>query len=270
MLVEVNSRKVFVHVLSSNTGKEVSSAYVAIMEKEVIPEIPLFQGEPNTKAERVMMLHVVHGDKFFDNKLFRDANDKYNILVTATVAADDHKSRTGNVLGLIDRAVKTIKQMLWRYYTAHQDRNWPSYLQKIVDEYNDAPHTSLKGETPNVMYRDSLGLADMWQQNSEHNKMTNAVAERIKLPVGTNVRIVINKGVLQKGGAKLSPQVYTVMEDPSKTTYKLVNKSTGIEEKRRPRLNDVVRVSAIAKSFPVPSSKDSGKQERALRREGLV
>jgi hypothetical protein len=271
MMVEVNSRKVFVHVLSSNTGKEVSIAYKTIMDGKVIPQIPLFPGEPNTKAERVMMLHVVHGDKFFDNKLFREANDAYGILVSATVAADDHKSRTGNALGLIDRAVKTIKQMLWRKYQATNDRNWPSYLEAIVDEDNKSPHSSLKGETPNQMYQDRLGLAEMWQKNSEHNEGVNVAADNSKFPVGTNVRLVVKKGPVEKGGATLSPQVYVVLEGGSKTTYRLKNVKTGDELKRRPRLNDVVRVSSIAQSFTVPrGSKDTGKQERALRREGLV
>jgi hypothetical protein len=272
LLVEVNSRRMFARALKNNTATHVTSVYESIMNDEVLPAIPPVSGEPDTKSEALKSVHIVHGDKFFDNKSFQEYNERKGIEVTATVAKDDHMSRTGNKLGIVDRATRTLKDMLRRYADAEDNTNWTSYLDKIVDAYNNKPHDTLKGHSPNELYDDRGNLALLYESNVAQNDAADIQAEGVRLPVGTKVRLIRERRALEKGGARLSPEVYVVKSNPTATTYVLENATTGVELKRRPRLDDVVKVSDRAVDVTNTKrqrSRDQDKTRRRLRRERL-
>lgn len=271
ILVEANSRRVFVRVLPSNKATDVTAAYKILLDDEIIPSIPLYAHEPDSDAKRRQFVYMVHGDKFFDNKTFHALNTEYGIRTSTSVAADDHKSRTGNKLGLVDAAIKTIKRMLWRYHEANDDPKWPTFIHRVVDEYNDTPHSALGGSTPEEMWGDRAALAAMYRETQEHNEASDQQAESQRLPVGTRVRLIRERRALQKGGARLSNEVYEIVRHATSTTYVLKDVRTDKEMKRRPRLEDVVRVSPKAVPLGARGARTlaTSGQERALRREGI-
>lgn len=268
ILTEVNSRKVYVAALANGKMNHVAKVYRDIMEDDIVTDIPLYAGEDRSLRGRLEHVFVVHGDKYFNSAEFRAVNDDMGISVNATTAADDHKSRTGNVLGIVDASIKTIKKMLFRYYQGNNDAGWVFYLQKIVDEYNKTPHSSLKGSTPTDMYQSRHELARLFMETSNHNKAADEHAQSVKHPIDTKVRLIRDRAALEKGGARLSKEVYIVTGHPTSTTYKLVDAKTGVELKRRPRITDVVRASNIAREIEVSKrGKEPTPTQRRLRKE---
>ena len=53
-----------------------------------------------------------------------------------------------NVLGVVDRVSRTIKEKIHRMFTENHNAKWMSELQDIVDGYNHEPHVGLYGLTP--------------------------------------------------------------------------------------------------------------------------
>lgn len=96
IVVDILSRKVFAYVLASGTMKDVLVAY-----KDFLKDcgfIPM----------------AVSGDAFFDHNEFKDLNESKNTKVYTSVSKDTHMNGKykGNKLGIVDSAVKTIKNYL--------------------------------------------------------------------------------------------------------------------------------------------------------------
>src|SRR5690606_34938817 len=53
-----------------------------------------------------------------------------------------------NSLGVIDAGSKTLKNIIYKHFTANNNTKWIDILDKIVATYNKTPHTSLKEHTP--------------------------------------------------------------------------------------------------------------------------
>jgi hypothetical protein len=113
----------------------------------------------------------------------------------------------------------------------------------------------------------------MYENNVDINQSADAQAEGRRLPLGTKVRLICERRALEKGGARLSPEVFIVKGNPTATTYLLENATTGEALKRRPRLDDVVKVSDRAVDVGPTRrqrSREQDKSQRRLRREGLT
>ena len=60
------------------------------------------------------------------------------------VEPDYHKT-----LGIVDRLCRTIKEKLFKYFTDKKTTNWIDIIDQLMETYNDSPHSSLGGITPN-------------------------------------------------------------------------------------------------------------------------
>ena len=47
-----------------------------------------------------------------------------------------------------ERAIRTLKTMMYRYFTHKQTCKYEDVLQDLVSNYNNSPHTSLLCRTP--------------------------------------------------------------------------------------------------------------------------
>ena len=55
-----------------------------------------------------------------------------------------------NVLGIVDRFVQTLKNKIYKYFTKNSDSKWIDKIDKITENYNNTPHSSLEDQTPTM------------------------------------------------------------------------------------------------------------------------
>ena len=82
-------------------------------------------------------------DSTFMSKQVQELFDKNNIYHDVVIARDDHRA-----LGIIDRFALTIKTTLSKLFLRNDNTNWIDYITKIVDKYNNTPHSSIANLTP--------------------------------------------------------------------------------------------------------------------------
>lgn len=262
LLVEINSRKAFASTLRTNEASEVTETYDKMMKTQVLPDIPLYAGEDDTTKGRLQHVWLVMGDNFFSNKSFIDLNHDMGIQTSTVVAKDEHWSVSGNSLGIVDACTKTLKAMMRRERTASgAGFRWTEKLEEIIMTYNATKgHSALpKGMTPNDVYNDRHEIAKLYWAKADRRRQGMKTTER--LPIGTEVRIVIRKASkVHKGPAfTLSPQVYKIQSHVGINRYELEGST------RRPRLSDVVAVKN-AKDF-TEQPKEPSRQSVTLRAE---
>jgi len=86
---------------------------------------------------------VSDSDSTFLSKEFQKLLDKNEIALNPVPLHDHHS------LGIIDRFARTLKQILHKRFIKHDDLNWVDYLPKIIQNYNNSPHSALNDIKPN-------------------------------------------------------------------------------------------------------------------------
>lgn len=190
LLVDILSRKAFAYILKSGKADDVLVAYKQFMDDV---------GQANVIS--------VAGDAFFGNDAFVRFNEERDINVFHDVAAEDHMSKYGNKLGIIDRLVRTLKAYLKKFMLEARSARWTKMLQDVIELYNDSPHSSLQGKTPNEAYKDIPFLTGIYLKQAAHNR---EVLASVKLTVGDKVRALVGKSIFDKEGASFSKMIYTI------------------------------------------------------------
>jgi len=188
LIVDIQSRKAWAYVLSKTTGDNILEAY-----KEFISEV----GQINS----------VEGDNQFSFKAFVDYNNEKNITVDTSVARDEHITH-GNKLGIIDRLVRTLKEMIGKYRTViSKQGSFNDIIDKVITTYNSQVHRTLK-MSPNEMYDDISKQNFNHDRDKEYNR--NLISKN-DVAVGAEARILESKGKLDKGSQKFSLDLYKLI-----------------------------------------------------------
>jgi len=122
---------------------------------------------------------------------------------------------------IAERFIRTIKNVLWRFFTVNNGRNWVDHINDIVSAYNNKKHHTL-GMSPNEAIRDE-NTAKLRTINSQ-----DRLVEKQQLPykAGAWVRISRKKGAFEKGYyGNWSQAVYRIKEvlKTMPITYKLTD-----------------------------------------------
>ena len=135
----------------------------------------------------------------------------------------EHKS------AVVERFNRTIKERMWKKFTAENTRNWIEMLNRLLLEYNTKYHTTI-GMSP---------IEASEQQNYEEvlqNTLYKTNSNKKKKPVfkvGDKVRISRIKGLFEKGYLpNWSEEIFSILEvnDTLPTTYKLQDGSGEVLE----------------------------------------
>ena len=224
IIVDILSRKAFTYVLKSGKMKHVLAAY----EKFLI--------------EREGEVHSVAGDNFFNNPQFMEVNKDMMIEVYTNVAAEDHIIKgKGDVLGIVDRCIRTIKKYIQKYMLINDDFKWTSYLDKVVDLYNDTAHQGLKNMTPNEVFDDFDYMLGLYKGQKKYNSKVN---ESFDLKPGDKVRAMVGKGTFEKEKARFSQEIYTVQEQIG-YKFKIADSDTGKTLKRKYRSSELIKIGEV-------------------------
>ena len=189
LIVDIQSRKAWAYVISSTSGENILNAYKK------------FESE-------VDIINAVEGDNQFSFKAFQEYNNEKNIRIDTSIANDEHISQ-GNKLGIIDRLVRTLKEMIEKYRSVvSKQTSFSEMLDKIINTYNNQPHRTIKS-TPNDMFNDVSKQNFNNQKDKEYNRME---LKKNNISIGADARILESKGKLEKGSQKYSTDLYKLVE----------------------------------------------------------
>ena len=222
LLVDIMSRKAFCYVISGDPNdKKIEDAYMKFLDQ-------------------VGHVEAIEGDNQFGSKTFTRINEAKNIRLDASVAAENHFT-SGNKLGIIDRLTRTLKENMTKYRDTVDDRGtMQTMIDKVVDMYNDTPHTGLKGKTPNQMWGDVKAQESRNMKETMYNDM---VFNKLSLGTGDDVRVLEPRTKFQKGSAKFSQDVFEIY-DRVGYSYK-VKDGDGDVKKRRYKPNELQAVGNV-------------------------
>jgi len=93
---------------------------------------------------------------------------------------------------IAERAIRTIKTRLERYFDQNNTKKWIDFLPKLVKNYNSTPHRTI-GMAPN----------QVTDKNSQeiYKRVFGDINLKVtpRLGVGDRVRIIIDKSIFEKG-----------------------------------------------------------------------
>lgn len=247
LIVDVLSRKAFVYPLKS--GKI----------SDVLPAVKTF-------LTKVKDVNSFTGDDFFSNSSFTSYVSDQGIDIWTDIAKDDHFVKGSDKLGIIDRLTRTLKGLIKKKMVLDNSVKWTSWINDIVDLYNNSPHRTLQNLTPNQVWGDNevqsqIHTNDIIYNDEAYNKMPS-------FKRGTKVRVRKNKGTFQKEGQTFSNDIYTI-EGKEGNKY-IIKDKEGKTVNKRLKFSEVLKTNAhTLKGDNVEKAEKKHKDKLKFRRSGL-
>lgn len=148
--------------------------------------------------------------KEFYNKYFDEWLKKNNIIRYSTFG--EHKS------AVIERFNRTLKEIMWKKFTAENTRNWVDMLDSLLAHYNNRFHSTIKMTPMEASHKKNVEAV------INNATFSNIIRSKTKFKVGDKVRISRLKQVFEKGYLpNWSEEVFTIAEviKTNPVTYKL-------------------------------------------------
>ena len=119
MIIDVFSKYSWAVPLKTKTGPEVTKAFQNLWKPQTPPQ----------------KLWMDKGKEFY-NRPMKDLLDKNNVQLYWT--ENEEKSSVVEIWN------RTIKQVMWKYFTANNTMNYINVLPQIVNKYNNTYYRSVK------------------------------------------------------------------------------------------------------------------------------
>ena len=190
-VIDVFSKYGWLIPLKDKTGKSVASALKTIF-KERKPE----------------KMWVDKGKEFY-NKDVKDLTELYS-------TENEEKS------SVVERWIRTMKEEMWKYFTANSTNNFINVLSDLVKEYNNTRHSSIK-MTPTKASQKENELMVWRNLYPEHLEIYDI---KPKFSVGDEVRISKKKKTFEKGyTTRWTEEIFKIVEvkRTQPLTYKIAD-----------------------------------------------
>jgi hypothetical protein len=196
-VIDVFSKYAWSITLKDKTGKSVLDGFKLIVK-----------GSNRTPKH----IWVDEGKEFY-NKLMDEWLKENNINRYSTHG--EHKSV------VIERFNRTLKEMMWKRFTAENTRNWIDMIDKLLYSYNNERIHSTIGMTPAdaSIEKNKIEIIE-----NTLSKTRNIPKSRIKFKIGDRVRISRIKGTFEKGYLPNWSEALYIIDKVQKTnpiTYKI-------------------------------------------------
>ena len=122
VLVETTSRKIFFYKLHSKDPREVLYCFKKFLE------------DVDGKIVRLI------SDKGEEYRLIKKYNQKNKLFRYWQVYASQNNH---TALSRVDRAIRTIRMLIYKYYSEYKDADWTIMIDKLIEVYNNTKHESL-------------------------------------------------------------------------------------------------------------------------------
>ena len=243
LLVDILSRKAWAYVLTKSKKEKRAEVNVSTLKK--------FQ-------EEVGNINGIEGDNEFSSGPIKKFCDDNNIRLDTSVSKEEHISN-GNKLGIIDRLVRTLRELIEKYFdiTGNKKDNIKDVMKSIIDTYNNNSHRTLKNKTPNQVYKDNDAQTARHLNDSVHNQQ---VYKSVPFKDGEKVRILEEKGKFDKGKQKFSKEIYTI---DKKEGYKIKVNGTSRKLKPAELLKTTTTANPISEKY-IQEKKEEKKKGKVI------
>ena len=123
---------------------------------------------------------------------------------------------------VVERWIRTMKEKMWKYFTANSTNNFINVLPDLVREYNNTRHYSIKMTPVNASKKENE--LRVWRNlYPEHLEVYDI---KPKFSVGDKVRISKKKKTFEKGyTTRWTEEIFTIaeVERTSTVTYKVTD-----------------------------------------------
>jgi hypothetical protein len=169
VVIDVFSKYVYTVPLKSKSADSVVNAFETIFEK--ITRMP-------------MQMSTDKGREFRNNK-FQQLMKKNHIQYD--VVEDDQ-----NKACIAERMIRTLTNLIHRFFTAENTLRYVDVLQKLTDTYNYRKHRSIDMAPADV---NETNILQVYENLNRHRKI---ISKKEKLKVGDHVRVSRNKHIFSK------------------------------------------------------------------------
>jgi len=122
----------------------------------------------------------------------------------------EHKS------AVVERFNRTLKTNMWKRFTAENTRNWINMLDKLMTDYNNKYHSTIKMTPVEASKKEN-------EEDVTNNNLDKYKINKNKKPIfkaGDKVRISRTKGIFEQGYLpNWSEEIYTVVEVKNTNPY---------------------------------------------------
>lgn len=174
---------------------------------------------------------------------------------------------------MAERANRTLKERLYRYFAAHHTYNWVGVLQRIVSAINCSPCSSLGGLRPiDVTFGNAERLRRWLEKRVQSEQDKHPALSRRRFHVGDRVRIERHKHVFQKGyHPNFTNEVFQVVEVRRRArllpiTYRLRDRN-GEVLRGWFYANDLCLVKQLMPPTSNTANQDANEQNGRLRKQ---
>jgi hypothetical protein len=167
--------------------------------------------EFNSKA---LVIIMSDSDSAFKGDNRNEEQNFQKILSDNNAVLEPVKLNDHHALGVIDNFAKNLKRVLSKEFLENKKARWIDILPKIIEQYNNTPHTSLDNITPNQAITDPKKREHVMHLNILKAHDNGFVTD---LKPGDKVRID-DTSMFKKGTeSRWSDEVHVVKEASGKT-----------------------------------------------------
>ena len=191
MIIDVFSKYGWAVPLKSKTGLEVTKSFQNLWRKQAPPQ----------------QLWTDKGKEFY-NGLMTDLLEKNSVQLYST--ENEEKS------SVVERWNRTIRRMMWKYFTANNTTTYINVLQEIIDKYNRTYHRSIRCKP--TLVREPSNYQYVFEALCGEKQSSTLP----KYNEGDRVRIVKKKKTFEKGFTpNWTEELFTInkVKDTKPVTY---------------------------------------------------
>ena len=228
-VIDVFSKFGWIIPLKDKSGKSVSEALESIFKNS--------NRSPNN-------LWTDKGKEFYNTSV-KSLLKKHNILLYST--ENEEKS------SIVERWNRTMKEKMWKYFTANNTHVYIDILSKLVDRYNDSYHRTIKSTPRKASQYENY--VKTFQALYPPTQLT-VNRKKSKFKVGDIVRIGKKKKTFEKGfTTNWTEELFTIVkvQHTQPWTYKIKDKNneevkgTFYEEELQKSKQKVYRIERVLK-----------------------
>lgn len=265
LCIDILSRKVYIYSLLNKESFTIMKAYSHFLS-DVKRDSDALHGTENFFARNKP--YGIITDSEFDFQNFIQLNKDLDIIIDHQTAYNDHITG-GDRLGIIDRVVRTLKNMLMRFVYSQTGKQYSvvNIMDEIVKNYNNTSHKSLDGLTPNQVFLNRDARFKIFSDNIDYN---NSIEKGIDFSIGDTVRILNKREAFSKEKPQYSKDIYKVIENKGYKYY--VEDSDGKKLRRALKPNEIQKIDEkkIQHKNPINIEKEIKQNQKVVNTEQLL
>lgn len=209
--VEVTSRKAYLYTLRSSNAQDIMNAY-----KRFLDDLKADVETTEDVYDQSLPSKII-SDSGFNFNEFINYNHQLGIELDSSTSKDDHFAG-GNRLGIIDRATRSIKDLLNKYIYSHGTVKYIDVIPSLLENYNNRKHRSLEKMSPNEVFQNRNIQNSIIDQNVKWNNTIQKDVFKLFSPKdddenkGMMVRISDDRNLFEKEKPRFSKQAYNITD----------------------------------------------------------